>query len=270
MSKKAQRYRKGGHVNDNRDFRRIDPFGHGPAFFGEGEQKVRASKEPLEPQTENQGRYLASIKSNDITLGLGPAGTGKTFVATAWAAEQLLEDRKKKLIITRPAVEADGEGLGFLPGDMGEKFDPYFRPVKNILVQRLGEGQVEGMLDSGRIEVAPIGFLRGWTFENCIVILDEAQNTTPSIMKMFLTRIGKNCTMIVNGDIRQSDIKGPNGLWDAKNKLDGLKGIGQITFTRDDIVRHGLVREIIDRYECEADDHGAFGEGNTPDFLARP
>ena len=265
MSKKAQRYRR----DRNEQYGRGRFEDHVPAFHGEGRQRVKASKEPLEPQTENQARYLNSIQTNDITLGLGPAGTGKTYVATAWAAEQLLDDPDVKLIITRPVVEAGGEEMGFMPGDMQEKFDPYFRPVKDILEKRLGSGQVEGMMAAGRIEVAPLGFLRGWTFENAIVILDEAQNTTPALMKMFLTRIGKGSTMIINGDIKQSDITGPNGLADAKQKLSGIKGVGVTNFTRDDIVRHGLVREIIDRYELakEAEYDRDENLGKLPAFI---
>lgn len=251
MSKQAKRFKREPRIQP-------EPQAHFLAY-GEGESRTKKVA-PLEPKTENQKRYLNSIRVNDVTFGLGPAGTGKTFVATAWAAEQIRENRDMRLIVTRPAVEAGEEGLGFLPGDMGEKFDPYFRPVKAILEERLSPGHVEGMIASGKIEVAPLGFLRGWTFKNAIVILDEAQNTTPALMKMFLTRLGEGSKLIVNGDIKQSDIKGPNGLWDAKKRLDGLSGVGQITFTRDDIVRHGLVREIIDRYECE-------GDGNQDDLF---
>jgi phosphate starvation-inducible PhoH-like protein len=230
-------------------------------------REERRDHAPLTPKTENQGRYLNSIKTNDVTFGLGPAGTGKTFVATVWAADQIREKKWDKLIVTRPACEAGDESIGFLPGDISEKFAPYFAPVLAILNERLGASTVEGMIHSGRIEVAPLGFLRGSTFKNSIVLLDEAQNTTPKIMKMFLTRLGQGSKLIIDGDLKQSDISGVNGLWDATKRLDGVKGIGQITFSRDDIVRHGLVRDIIDRYECEEEPANDDDQPGLPLFI---
>jgi phosphate starvation-inducible PhoH-like protein len=209
--------------------------------------KNREAK-PLKPLNPNQGIYLDSIEINDLTFGLGPAGVGKTYLAAAWAAEQIRDKKFERLIITRPAVEA-GESIGFLPGEMMEKFDPYFAPVRDVLQGRLGGSHVDAMLKGERIIVKPLAFMRGCSFKDAIVILDEAQNTTTSQMKMFLTRLGKGSKMIVNGDIKQTDLSGPNGLADATERLDGLARVGIITFTRDDIVRHGLVREIVDRYE---------------------
>lgn len=256
MSKSARRFQEKG-----RDRRPV--FGEQNFPIDQRTPPIQASKKPLAPQTDNQARYLNSIKTNDVTLGLGPAGTGKTYVATAWAADQIATRQYGKLIITRPAIEAGEDSIGFLPGDMGEKMAPYMRPIFDVLNERIGSSHVEGMVASGRIEIAPLGFLRGWTFKDAIVILDEAQNTTPQMMKMFLTRLGEGSKLIVNGDIRQTDIKGMNGLYDAKKRLDGLTGVGQITFTRDDIVRHGLVREIIDRYEC-GDDERADDQPDLP------
>lgn len=259
MSKSARRFQKG--------FEK----GHVVPFEPPVRPDRRIDRTPLTPMTEAQGRYLNSIKVNDVTFGLGPAGTGKTYVATAWAADQIRENKNLNLIVTRPAVEAGEESIGFLPGDINEKFAPYFAPVLAILNERLGESHVEGMIHSGRIQVAPLGFLRGATFKDSIVLFDEAQNTTPKLMKMFLTRLGRGSKLIIDGDLKQSDIQGKNGLYDAVKRLDGIKGIGQITFTRDDIVRHGLVREIIDRYECETDDSHPelpFGSGPMPGFLA--
>lgn len=247
MSKNARRYKK--------EFRRDAE----PLFSEIPPPRVKRDTKPLTPMNEAQKAYLNSFNVNDITFGIGPAGTGKTYLSAAWAADQIAADHELKLIITRPAVEADADesgGIGFLPGDMGEKFAPYFAPVRAILEKRLGAGQVQGMIESGRIQIAPIGFLRGWTFEDSIVLLDEAQNTTPKLMEMFLTRIGKGSTLIVDGDLRQSDLKQPSGLFDARKRLAGIKGIGFIHFTKEDIVRHGLVRTIVDRYNPEDESIG--------------
>lgn len=221
------------------------------------------SKAPLRAKTDNQARYLNSMEVNDITFGLGPAGTGKSYVAVAHAADLIRNKVVEKIILTRPAIEA-GESIGYLPGEAEEKFDPYFAPVKQILIERLGAGHVEGMMAAGRIVAMPLGFIRGHTFKDAFVILDEAQNTTPLQMKMFLTRIGEGAKMVINGDTKQKDISGFSGLRDAVKRLDGLKGVGVITFTRDDIVRHGLVREIVERYECDDEDDGA---GRLPKFI---
>jgi phosphate starvation-inducible PhoH-like protein len=215
----------------------------------QGAPKNRGA-EPLKALNENQRLYLQSIKTNDLTFGLGPAGVGKSYVAAGWAAEQIRDKKFERLIVTRPAVEA-GESIGFLPGEMMEKFDPYFAPIRDVLQERLGGSHVDGMLKAERIVVKPLAFMRGCSFKDAIVILDEAQNTTPAQMKMFLTRLGQGSKLIVNGDIKQTDLHGDNGLEDAVSRLDGLDRVGVITFTRDDIVRHGLVREIVDRYELD-------------------
>jgi len=251
MSKNARRFTKEG-----RDVLPFEPKRRRPSttdalpFEHSGPSRPAA---PLRPQTDNQAHYLNSIQTNDITFGLGPAGTGKTYVAVAHACDLIRNRVVDKVIITRPAVEA-GESIGFLPGEIDEKFAPYFAPVVEIMNERLGAGHVQGMIAAGRIIALPLAFIRGHTFKNAVVILDEAQNTTPVQMKMFLTRIGEGTKMIINGDLKQKDISGPSGLGDATRRLDKIKGIGQITFTRDDIVRHGLVRDIIDRYECDSDD----------------
>jgi len=204
---------------------------------------------PLEARTPSQKRYIAAIRQHMLTFGIGPAGTGKSYCAGALAAQALEEGQIDRILLTRPAVEA-GEQLGFLPGDLQEKFSPYIDAFRDILNARLGAGTVDYCLRHGRIIASPLAFMRGKTFdERTFVVLDEAQNTTPAQMKMFLTRIGEGARVVVNGDVRQSDIRGCNGLEDAVDRLHGLPGVYVHRFERDDIVRSGLVREIIDRYE---------------------
>jgi phosphate starvation-inducible PhoH-like protein len=202
---------------------------HGPLLkLVEEEQTrkrpVKAAKEALKPLTETQRAYDVAIASHRIVFGIGPAGTGKTYVAAGRAAEELREGRIERIIVTRPAVEA-GESLGFLPGDVNEKYEPYFRPVREAIEERLGSGTVEYYIKAGIIEARPLAYLRGSTLKNAIVILDEAQNTTPGQMKMFLTRIGKGARFIVNGDINQKDIACKSGLEDAVRRLTGLKHV---------------------------------------------
>jgi phosphate starvation-inducible protein PhoH and related proteins len=210
--------------------------------------RVRA---PLEARTRSQKQYMCAIKSHCLTFGIGPAGTGKSYCATAMAAEALAKGRIERIILTRPAVEA-GEQLGHLPGDLEEKFSVYIDPFRDILNERLGKGAVEYNLRHGRIIAAPLAFMRGKTFgDDSFVILDEAQNTSIAQMKMFLTRIGEDCKVVVNGDVKQSDIRGSNGLADAVERLTGLPDVCIHEFDRDDIVRSGLVRAVIDRYEIE-------------------
>ncbi len=211
--------------------------------------KAQQQKLPLEAKTPAQQKYINAIKNNCLTFGLGPAGTGKSYCAGALAAQALESGRIERIIFTRPAVEA-GEQLGFLPGKLEDKFSVYIDAFRDILNERLGQGVVEYCLRHGRIVGAPLAYMRGKTFnESTFVILDEAQNVTPSQMKMFLTRIGENCKVVVNGDIKQSDIRGPNGLDDAVKKLHGLPGVHVHTFERADSVRSGLVRHVLDRYE---------------------
>lgn len=212
------------------------------------------SHRPLEAKTPAQRRYISAIKNNCLTFGIGPAGTGKSYCAAALAAEALENGRIERIILTRPAVEA-GEQLGFLPGAVDEKFAVYIDTFRDILNERLGSGTVDYHLRHGRIVAAPLAFMRGKTFTaDTFVILDEAQNTSIAQMKMFLTRIGEDCKVVVNGDIHQSDIRRPNGLADAVKRVRGVPGVAVHRFDRDDIVRSGLVRALLDRYEepCEA------------------
>lgn len=209
------------------------------------------SNRPLEPRTKSQKQYMCAIKSHCLTFGIGPAGTGKSYCATAMAADALANGEIDRIILTRPAVEA-GEQLGHLPGDLNEKFSVYIDPFRDILNERLGRGAVEYHLRHGRIVAAPLAFMRGKTFgSDTFVILDEAQNTSIAQMKMFLTRIGEDCKVVVNGDVKQSDIRGNNGLADAIVRLQGLAAVRIHEFERADIVRSGLVRAVIDRYEVE-------------------
>jgi len=207
------------------------------------------SAQPLRAKNQAQQEYITAINHHALTFGIGPAGTGKSYCAGALAAEALESGRIERIILTRPAVEA-GESLGFLPGDLDEKFSVYIDAFRDILNERLGAGTVEYCLRHGRIVAAPLAFMRGKTFNSkTFVILDEAQNTSPAQMKMFLTRIGEDCKVVINGDINQSDIRGPNGLADAVLRLGNLPNVYVHEFVRDDIVRSGLVRDIIDRYE---------------------
>ena len=211
----------------------------------------RHDPSPLQAKTPAQRKYINAIRHHCLTFGLGPAGTGKSYCAGALAAEYLQSGQIERIIITRPAVEA-GEKLGFLPGDLDEKFAAYIDAFRDILNERLGEGTVNYNIRHGRIVAAPLAYMRGKTFKDgTFVILDEAQNTTPEQMKMFLTRIGEECKVVINGDINQSDIHGPNGLADAVNRMKELRQVYIHKFDRDDIVRSGLVREIIDRYEVD-------------------
>ena len=202
---------------------------------------------PLEAKNEAQGHYILTIKSKQVTFGLGPAGTGKTYIAAAMAAEALTSKEIERIVLTRPAVEAE-ESLGFLPGDMKEKYDPYIAPVKRALEERLGRSTVEYMIKRGTIELMPLAFMRGHTFNDTWVLLDEAQNSTPGQMKMFLTRIGQNCKVIVNGDMSQKDFEEESGLEDAMQRFRNSKHVGICEFTMDDCVRSGFVREALLAY----------------------
>lgn len=210
----------------------------------------RLDMKQLVAKTPNQEKYLNAIKSFRVVFASGPAGTGKTYLATAAAAHELNEQKIKKLIITRPAVEVD-ESLGFLPGELQEKFEPYLRPVKEVLIKHFGPSFTDYLIKTGKIEAIPLAYLRGATFEDCWVILDEAQNTTPKQMKMFVTRFGQNCKMIINGDVTQKDIQGHSGLEDALDRLTYIPAVKHIEFTREDIVRSGLVGEFVQAYEAQ-------------------
>ena len=204
--------------------------------------------EPIVPKNYAQGVYLESIRNNQITFAVGPAGTGKSYIATAYAAEQLYYKRINKLIITRPAVEAE-ESLGALPGELDEKYAPYLAPVRDILDNLLGKSFVDYCIKVGTIEPVPLGFMRGRTFENSVVLFDESQNATPKQMKLILSRIGEDCKMIIDGDITQKDIRGDSGLEDAIARLSRVQGVEVVRFMNQDIVRSGLCRKIIQAYE---------------------
>lgn len=212
--------------------------------------KDRTGK-PIRAKNFSQRQYIQTIKNNDLTFGIGPAGTGKTYLAVVMAVAALKKKEVERLILTRPAVEA-GESLGFLPGDLKEKVDPYLRPIYDALYAILGSEHTERLIERGVIEIAPLAYMRGRTLEKAFVILDEAQNTTRAQMKMFLTRLGFGSKMIVNGDKSQIDLpKGhqQSGLVDAEKLLQGLPHIGFVHFDATDVVRHPVVSEIIKAYE---------------------
>ncbi|NBW75427.1 MAG: PhoH family protein [Sphingomonadaceae bacterium] len=212
---------------------------------------IRTRKKTIVPRSATQIEYMKALASRDIIFALGPAGTGKTYVAVAQAVSQLITGSVQRLILSRPAVEA-GERLGFLPGDMKDKVDPYLRPLYDALYDCMPPEQVERRLASGEIEIAPIAFMRGRTLAESFIILDEAQNTTPAQMKMFLTRFGQNSRMVVCGDPNQVDIPGGpqmSGLNDAVGRLEGIDGIAVTRFTSADVVRHPIVGRIVDAYE---------------------
>jgi len=215
----------------------------------DAEITIHTRKRTITPRSALQAKYLQAIDGAELVFGQGPAGTGKTYLAVAKAVERLVRGEVDRIILSRPAVEA-GEQLGFLPGDMREKVDPYLRPLYDALHDMLPEQQVMKRLESGEIEVAPLAFMRGRTLSNAFVILDEAQNTTAVQMKMFLTRLGENSRMVITGDLSQVDLpRGTrSGLRDAMETLDGVKGINFVTFTDADVVRHELVGRIVRAY----------------------
>ncbi len=212
----------------------------------------------ISPKTPNQKNYIDAIRNNDIVFGIGPAGTGKTYLAVAMAVSALANNQVRSIILTRPAVEA-GEKLGFLPGDLAQKVDPYLRPLNDALIDMVGAEKAGDFLDQGVIEIAPLAFMRGRTLGNAFIILDEAQNTTREQMKMFLTRIGFDSRAVITGDITQVDL--PNqqhsGLIQAEKLLSEISGIGFCRFTKADVVRHPLVQKIIHAYEIDHEQNGA-------------
>ncbi len=211
---------------------------------------VTSKKRSVIPKSRAQKEYIDAIRSSDMVFGIGPAGTGKTYLAMAMAVAALSKSEVDRIILTRPAVEA-GEALGFLPGDLAEKVDPYLRPLYDALHDMMRFEKVSNLTDQGVIEVAPLAFMRGRTFNDSFIILDEAQNTTSEQMKMFLTRLGFNSKAVITGDITQIDlpVDKPSGLVEAKNILQGIEGIEIVFFSKRDVVRHGLVQEIIKAYE---------------------
>ncbi len=246
--------------------RHLDELG---AVLGEVPSVLRREFQ-IKPRTRGQRRYLDTITSHDLTLAIGPAGTGKTYLAMAAAVSALLNDTVSRVVLTRPAVEA-GENLGFLPGDLQQKVNPYLRPLYDALYSMLDYDRVRRLLERETVEVAPLAFMRGRTLSNAFVILDEAQNTKHEQMKMFLTRLGENSKAVITGDITQIDLpKGfQSGLVEARNILKGIPGIGIVHLTQGDVVRHALVKDIIEAYERAEprgkadDDHAARAKGSA-------
>ncbi len=219
---------------------------------GKGESGLATRRADLRARTPNQQIYLDNIASHDITLGIGPAGTGKTYLAVASAVDALERSAVQRIVLTRPAVEA-GERLGFLPGDLTQKIDPYLRPLYDALYELMGFDKVVKAFERQQLEVAPLAFMRGRTLNNAFIILDEAQNTTPEQMKMFLTRVGFGSKAVVTGDVSQIDLPKTqlSGLIDAQHVLKGVQGIAISSFTSVDVVRHPLVARIVDAYDAK-------------------
>lgn len=212
---------------------------------------IRAKKVTIKPRGKNQQNYVRAIQTHDVNFGIGPAGTGKTYLAVACAVEALLNDKVSRILLVRPAVEA-GEKLGFLPGDLAQKIDPYLRPLYDALYEMLGADAVMKLIERAVIEIAPLAYMRGRTLNDSFIILDEAQNTTREQMKMFLTRIGFGSTAVITGDATQIDLpRGtPSGLTHAMKVLDGVQGISFAYFSARDVVRHPLVQAIVEAYEA--------------------
>lgn len=203
----------------------------------------------LVPRTNTQEKYLSAIENNIVTIAVGPAGTGKSYVAASYAAEQLYYRRIDKVVLSRPIVEA-GDTLGFLPGDLDEKYQPYIAPFREILDERLGKSFVDYLLKTKAIEAVPMQFMRGRTFKNCIVILDESQNATKAQLKLLLTRLGENAKCIIDGDLEQTDLPtGESGLKDVLTRLKGLPSIATIEFARSEVVRSKMCAQILAAYD---------------------
>jgi phosphate starvation-inducible PhoH-like protein len=224
----------------------------GDSAIEEDAPTLQTRRTDLRARTPTQAAYLDNIAAHDISFGIGPAGTGKTYLAVACAVDALERSAVQRIVLTRPAVEA-GEKLGFLPGDLGQKVDPYLRPLYDALYDLMGYDRVQKAFERNAIEIAPLAFMRGRTLNNAFVILDEAQNTTPEQMKMFLTRIGFGAKAVVTGDVSQIDLpKGQlSGLIDAERVLKRVKGISVTRFTSADVVRHPLVARIVDAYDAQ-------------------
>jgi phosphate starvation-inducible PhoH-like protein len=221
------------------------------------EEVIKTPKRSVIPRSKKQKEYVRSLKTNQITISLGPAGTGKTYLAVAVALTMLLEKKVERIILSRPAVEA-GERLGFLPGDMKDKIDPYLRPLYDSLYDLLDYDIIQRKIESGAIEIAPLAFMRGRTLKNSFAILDEAQNATETQIKMFLTRIGENSKLVINGDPSQVDLpnKNQSGLIKSQVILKSIKEISVINFDHQDVMRHPLVAKIIEAYQKNTNDKG--------------
>ena len=213
---------------------------------------LKTTLKHINPRTATQSQFVEAMNTHDMVFGMGPAGTGKTYLAVAKAVHEMLENKVEKIILTRPAVEA-GENLGFLPGDLKEKIDPYLRPLYDALYEMLPRDVVGKKIANGEIEIAPLAYMRGRTLTHAMIILDEAQNTTPMQMKMFLTRLGEGSRMVINGDLTQTDLPrgGVSGLAEAERILKKVPEIAFVEFTNKDVVRHGLVSKIVLAYEQE-------------------
>ncbi len=255
----------------------------GTATRADGDLVIATRRRQISPRSATQATYLRAMRENEMVFGIGPAGTGKTYLAVAAAVAAMTAGEVDRIVLSRPAVEA-GERLGFLPGDMREKVDPYLRPLYDALYDMLPADQVEKRLESGEIEIAPLAFMRGRTLSHAFVILDEAQNTTPMQMKMCLTRLGEGSRMIITGDLSQIDLP-PNsksGLADALETLGGVQGVGVVRFGEADVMRHPVVARIVRAYEAadrkRAERKAAPTEGNgadepapgLPDFITKP
>lgn len=240
-----------------------DPTSTLRGLVASGRQR-QFGKKPIQPKSVNQQRYLTAIEAYDMVFGIGPGGTGKTYLAVAMAISALLTKKVNRIILARPAVEA-GERLGFLPGTLQEKIDPYLRPLYDALYDMMEGEKVDRYLDKGTIEIAPIAFMRGRTLNNSFVILDEAQNTTSEQMKMFLTRLGFNSKAVITGDITQIDLPAGkrSGLLEAIDVVSGIRGIEFVYFNDKDVVRHSLVQRIIKAYESFAAQNAAPQNGSA-------
>ena len=234
-------------INDIKNQSTVQPLG----------EVIKTPKRSVISRSKKQKEYVKSLKNNQITMSLGPAGTGKTYLAVAVALSMLLEKKVERIILSRPAVEA-GERLGFLPGDLKDKIDPYLRPLYDSLYDLLDYDKIQRKIESGAIEIAPLAFMRGRTLKNSFAILDEAQNATRIQIKMFLTRIGENSKLVVNGDPSQIDLpnKNQSGLVESQNILKGIKEIAVINFDHQDVVRHPLVTKIVEAYQKNSNDKG--------------
>lgn len=228
---------------NRRDYYDIDEAANVQSYF----PAKRNSRPEITPKNQHQVEYVNAMRTSTITFGVGPAGTGKTLLAATFAADQLIDKEKSKLYLVRPAIES-GATLGLLPGTLEEKYEPYLMPVREYLIERMGKGAYETALKNEKIVPQPIGYMRGMTFKDCVVILDEAQNITPAEMKMFLTRVGENCVVIVNGDIDQCDLPGVSGLQDAVERVDCVSGITVVEFDDSDCLRSRIVKDILRAY----------------------